>query len=209
MAVLLPILWQRFFDSNGDPLSGGKLYSYIAGTSTPRGTFTDVSGDTPNTNPVELDADGYAPAIAIGAGSYKFILTDADDVVLKTYDDFVISDSGESSSEEDASGWATHAVTDGQAAGDLVGETVDMSLYSSAKYDCEIIRGTTVKAGGQIEVQNLNGTARVLTGVFLTEEAHGVTFSVSQVGLVAQLRAETSSGPGAGTIKLSRRLVPV
>ena len=42
--------WQ-FFDANGVPLSGGKLYTYAAGTTTPAATFTSVSGATAHTNP--------------------------------------------------------------------------------------------------------------------------------------------------------------
>lgn len=202
-AKLLPVLKQRFFDSNGDPLVGGKLYSYVAGTSTPAATYTDEAGATPNTNPVVLDANGEAD-VWLGAGSYKFILTDSDDVVQFTVDDVSVDDgSGALSSV-----WVEHAVTDAQSATNLTGETVDFASYSSALYDVEIIRGTTVIANGQIAVQNLNGTGRVKTGMFMAGEAHGVTFSVSQSGMVAQLKAALSTGPGNGTIKLARRLVP-
>jgi hypothetical protein len=34
----------QFFDNNGDPLVGGKLYTYAAGTTTPQTTFTSSSG---------------------------------------------------------------------------------------------------------------------------------------------------------------------
>lgn len=85
MAELLQPLKARFFDSNGNPLSGGKLYSYIAGTSTPLATFTDKSGLAANTNPVILDANGEAD-VWTAAQSYKFVLMDADDVVQWTVD---------------------------------------------------------------------------------------------------------------------------
>ena len=35
--------WQ-FFDNNGAPLTGGKLYTYAAGTTTPQATYTSISG---------------------------------------------------------------------------------------------------------------------------------------------------------------------
>lgn len=79
------MLKQRFFDANGDPLAGGKLYSYEAGTTTPAATYIDETEDTPNPNPVILDADGYA-TIWIGGGTYKFVLTDADENVIFTQD---------------------------------------------------------------------------------------------------------------------------
>jgi hypothetical protein len=85
MAKLLPVLKSRFTDSNGDPLAGGKVYSYIAGTSTPLATYTDDTEDTPNTNPVILDANGEA-SIWVKGAYYKFIVTDANDVTITTVD---------------------------------------------------------------------------------------------------------------------------
>lgn len=84
MAELTPPLKQRFFDSNGDPLSGGKLFSYAAGTLTPKATYTDRDG-TLNANPVILDANGEAN-VWIDAGKYKFILKNSLDVIQWTVD---------------------------------------------------------------------------------------------------------------------------
>jgi hypothetical protein len=58
------------------PLVGGKLWTYAAGTTTPKATFTTAGGTIPNTNPVILDARGEAN-VWLGTGSYKFVLTDA------------------------------------------------------------------------------------------------------------------------------------
>jgi hypothetical protein len=202
MASLAPVAKQQFCDGNGTPLAGGFLYTYIAGTSTPLSTYTDESGDTPNTNPIELDADGRAE-VWLGSGAYKFVLKDADLVEIYSVDDITAAGTA-----DDESGWAEHAVTDGQAAANLVGQTVDFATYSSALYDVEIIRGTAYFASGQIAIQNVNGTGRVVEGLFMAEEAHGVTWSLSNSGQVWQLKAALSTGPGSGTIKLSRRLVP-
>jgi hypothetical protein len=85
MATIAPLGIYRAFDDNGEPLAGGKLYTYEAGTSTPKDTYTTAEGDVANSNPVELDASGYAQ-VWLGDGGYKFILTDAGDVVLFTTD---------------------------------------------------------------------------------------------------------------------------
>lgn len=82
---LAPVLKQRFFDADGAPLSGGKLYSYAAGTTTPQVTYSDPDGTT-NTNPVVLDANGYADVWLDTALSYKFVLKDSDDVTQWTRD---------------------------------------------------------------------------------------------------------------------------
>lgn len=205
MAKILPWVKQQFFDANGDPLSGGKIYSYIAGTATPLTTYADSDGTIPNANPVILDASGETD-IYLGNRLYKLIIADSTDIVLKTRDNV----DGTSTNDNSTSPWATHAVTDGQSATNLVGETVDSVSYSSAVYDVEITRGTTVFSNipGGLVLQNLNSTWRLVVGMALAQEPHGVTFTVSQATTIAQLKAALDSGAGNGEIKLSRRLVP-
>jgi hypothetical protein len=52
----------QFFDNNGNPLVGGKLYTYAAGTTTPQVTYTSATGVTPNSNPIILNGGGRVPA---------------------------------------------------------------------------------------------------------------------------------------------------
>ncbi len=85
MATIAPQPKLQFFDANGDPLVGGKLYSYVAGTTTPQATYTDESGSTTNTNPVILDSRGEA-SVWFGPGTYKLKLTTAADVDVWTVD---------------------------------------------------------------------------------------------------------------------------
>lgn len=80
----------QFFDNNGNPLSGGKLYTYAAGTTTPQATFTTSTGNVAHTNPIILNSAGRVPTGEIwitGSVQYKFVLTDANDVLIATYDD--------------------------------------------------------------------------------------------------------------------------
>jgi hypothetical protein len=80
----------QFFDNSGNPLTGGKLYTYTAGTTTPAATYTSSNGATAWTNPIVLDAAGRVPSggeIWLTDGiNYKFILKDANDVTIATYD---------------------------------------------------------------------------------------------------------------------------
>lgn len=87
--TLSPYFYQQFSDANGAPLSGGKIYSYQAGTSTPQATYTDSSGGTPNANPVILDSSGSASIWLDPALSYKFVLKDSGDNLIKTIDGIV------------------------------------------------------------------------------------------------------------------------
>ena len=47
-------------DNDGNPLSGGKVYFYSAGTSTPLDTYTSSALTSANANPVVLDSAGRA-----------------------------------------------------------------------------------------------------------------------------------------------------
>jgi hypothetical protein len=82
----------QFFDNNGDPLSGGKLFTYNAGTTTPRTTYTSSDGGTAHTNPIILDAAGRVPGGEIwltNGVQYKFTVTTSTNVLIGTYDNVV------------------------------------------------------------------------------------------------------------------------
>ena len=84
-AMLTPSPKVQFFESNGEPLVGGKLYTYAAGTSSPLATYTDSTGNTANANPVILDSRGEAN-VWLGPSRYKWVLYDADDVLIWSVD---------------------------------------------------------------------------------------------------------------------------
>lgn len=85
MADLVEALKQKFFDADGEPLVGGKLYAFQAGTTTPLVTYANQDESTENEHPIILDANGEAD-VWVGPNAYKFVLTDADDAVLWTVD---------------------------------------------------------------------------------------------------------------------------
>ena len=80
----------QFFDSNGVILSGGKIYTYAAGTTTKQATFTSSTGSTALPNPIVLDSAGRVPTgeIWLTANSqYKFEIKNANEsVTIGTYD---------------------------------------------------------------------------------------------------------------------------
>ena len=80
--------WQ-FFDNNGVPLSGGLIYTYAAGTTTPQETYTTSLGNIAHTNPIVLNSAGRVPGgelwLVIGL-SYKFVLQTSAAVTIATYD---------------------------------------------------------------------------------------------------------------------------
>ena len=61
----------------GQPAVGYQLFTYVAGTSIPQATYTDSTQTQQNTNPVVLNAYGYASVWLVTGLTYKLILTDA------------------------------------------------------------------------------------------------------------------------------------
>src|SRR5271165_2707553 len=74
--VLVPWLTSQFFYANGQPMAGGLLYSYSAGTVIPIATWTDSTGIQQNTNPVVANSRGEMSVWITNNVAYKFILTD-------------------------------------------------------------------------------------------------------------------------------------
>jgi microcystin-dependent protein len=74
-ATLLPNGQQVFLNSNGTPLAGGSVTTYVPGTTTLKSTWIDPNGVTLNTNPIILDSAGRATIY--GTGSYRQVLSDA------------------------------------------------------------------------------------------------------------------------------------
>ena len=166
MAKLAPVLRQRFLDANGNPLSGGKVFSYLAGTNTPTATFTDQSGATPNANPVILDANGEAN-IWIGAGSYKFILTNSDDVQQWVVDTVMGTDDAP----------ASEAASLAQAA---------QAVAEQAKDDAETAE--TNAAASALAASNSE------TAAGLSETAAGLSETAAAASALAASNSETAAG---------------
>jgi hypothetical protein len=79
----------QFFANDGTVLSGGKIYTYAAGTSTPLTSYTTSAGSIARSNPIILDSAGRVPGsgeIWITSASYKFSLNDSTDALIATYD---------------------------------------------------------------------------------------------------------------------------
>ena len=78
----------QFFSTTGVPLAGGKIYTYIAGSSTPKTTYTTSAGNVAHTNPIILDSAGRVPTgeIWLTIGLYKFVINTSTDTLIGSYD---------------------------------------------------------------------------------------------------------------------------
>jgi hypothetical protein len=91
--LLIPVGYQ-FFDNAGHPLSGGFLYTYVAGTTpgTPQATYSDDALSVLNPNPIPLNSAGRCAVSGVEvnvypiSASYKLVLTDSALVQVWSHD---------------------------------------------------------------------------------------------------------------------------
>lgn len=82
--------FQQFLDSSGNPLSGGTIETYAAGTSTPKVTYRESDGVTSNGSTITLDSNGNTPYGVWGTtGAYKIILKNSLGSTIRTRDNVV------------------------------------------------------------------------------------------------------------------------
>ena len=124
-----PILNAQVVTDAGAPASGWKIYSYVAGSTTPLPVYTDATGTVAQSNPVILNVSGFPTQGQLwleDAKLYKFVLTDQNDVLQRTFDQISgVNDPSLVSAEQwqDIGTIATFVSLDSfSLAGDLVSE---------------------------------------------------------------------------------------
>lgn len=153
--TLSPYEQRQYLDDDGNPLAGGKVFTYYSGLGTPATTYSDSTG-TPNTNPIVLDSSGRTQAIYLDAYSYKFVLTDSSGVPVGYPIDPV------SSTAIGAGGSTLGEIF--SFGGNSAAEVVDTS-YSSGAAVSNLHPGTAIY---QVDSANLSGTYVIqATGVCL------------------------------------------
>lgn len=91
MAGSISLSLSQQFDSLGNPLGGGKLYFYQAGTTaTPQNAYQDSALTIAHPNPITLDAAGRVPAFYLADGFIKIRLTDKNGVQQIAADNILV-----------------------------------------------------------------------------------------------------------------------
>lgn len=212
MAIQLSYLagagWQ-FFDNNGVPLSGGKLYVYQAGTTTPVVTFTSAAGNIQNSNPVVLNSSGRTPQqIWLTEGAlYKFVLEDSNNVPIWTNDNIpAINDIADlANSSDPTKGDALVGFRQSNAGGNLagsVGSTVHKKLQ-------EIINVRDFGAVGDNTTNDSAAFQAAVTALANTESGvinvpPGTYYIATPVALASNVRIQ-GSGIGMTTLRCAKR----
>ncbi|MEK9722052.1 MAG: hypothetical protein VW405_01030 [Rhodospirillaceae bacterium] len=158
-------------DSNGDPVNGGLLYTYVAGTTTAQTTYSDVGLTTANANPVVLDSAGRATVFLTPGSSFKFVLKDSAGSTLWTADN--INAVPASSAALDIDGTAGEALTEG--------DVVALSSGAGGR-----VAGRWYKADADdTDLSSLSGDV----GMVVADIASGETGSIRLGGRITGLSA--------------------
>lgn len=81
-----------FNDEFGRTRPGAKIFTYAAGTTTQKATYTDSDLANANPWPVVADGAGIFPPIYLGTGGYRVVVKDQNDVQLYDRDNLNIAD---------------------------------------------------------------------------------------------------------------------
>ena len=90
MAGTINFAMTQQFDSQGDPLSGGLLYFFAAGTTTPQNAFLDPTLTLVYPNPIVLDSSGRVPMFYLADGFIKIRLADKNGVTVIAADQLLV-----------------------------------------------------------------------------------------------------------------------
>lgn len=188
MAVIYTPHFVQFFDDNGDPLSGGKLYTYAAGTTTPKATYTTQAASVENSNPVILDSEGRA--IIFIEGSYKFKLTDSSDVPIGPNGGITDNITSFNASTESNTGFFQSFSGDGATVAYTLSENLGedekaLMIYSELEYSTNgtfaTDTGWTKGAGWTIAAGVATATGAISTAI---EQSAGITIIHGKAYLV-------------------------
>ncbi|MDH4122421.1 MAG: hypothetical protein OEV94_12030 [Deltaproteobacteria bacterium] len=177
----------EFHDQNGVPLAGGSLNSYRAGTTTPKATYADYLGVTPNPTSLTLDAAGR-PAVSgapvalwlKGGEPYKFVLKDALGGTVWTLDN--IYGINDSSIGVIVSEWQFLGIALAYISGTSFSVAGDMTPNLTPGLRLKLISGATTFYGSIISsvfaVDITTVTVQVDGGVALTNPLDSAYYSI-------------------------------
>lgn len=167
----------QFFNNQGVVLSGGKIYTYMAGSTTLLATWVDYLQNTQNANPIILNSAGRPTNeiwLAAGTNNYKFVISDSNDVVLGTFDNV----QGISSAAIAASEWANSGLTIAFVSSTQFSVSGDQRSLFPVNRRLQYFLGSGTFYG-YVSAVSYNGTS--LTTVTVSPDTTGIDSSITAV----------------------------
>lgn len=210
MATISPTPKLQFLDANGDPLSYGLLYTYIAGTTTSKTTYTTAAQTTANTNPILLDSRGQADVWLLAGEAYKFTLQNSSGVLQYTVDQITAAGtmSTQNSNFVTITGGNISGVTiTGPITGDVTGNlTGNVTGNLTGDVNGGAIVGTSYNGGQLAGLRNkiINGSMEIAQRgtSFTVNTGFGANYTLDRYSRIAVTSAvvtvtQASDGPAS------------
>jgi hypothetical protein len=218
LATLIP----QFFDSSGNPLSGGTLNTYSAGTTSSLATYPTnsdaVAGTNANSTAISINASGYPASggnvigVFLRPGKqYKFILTDSSGATIYSVDnisnltDTIVDGNGNEVIKLAAVASAVNEITVTNAA------TGTSPSISASGDDSNV--GLDIKTKGTGSLRLLDGSSNELIKLATTTNAvNEVTVTNAATGNAPSVAATGDDtnigiivkGKGTGAVRLGQ-----
>jgi hypothetical protein len=199
-AVKLSPLFNGQTVSGDGPASGYKVNAYAAGSSERLTMYTSSAGTVAQSNPVILDSNGYPGSpIWLQTGlAYKFVLTDADDNVVKTFDNI----SGVNDASLAVDEWQVSGLTPTYIS------TTSFSVPGDQTSEFHVGRRLQMTTSGGTRYGTISTSAyTTLTTVTVVLDSGTLDAGLSVVNL-SILRADSPSLPNSAAARAALGIVP-
>lgn len=183
-AALLPNASQQFLDQNGNPLSGGSVGFYIPNTTTTKTVWQDDSQATPWTNPITLNAGGWAPGNKgiFGNGTYRQIVRDKNNNIIWDQPTAAVGGSGAGTAVGDGNSVGTVLLWAGIVAPNqyqfAYGQSLSRTTYA-ALYQALNIQTSITCVGGSPTITGISDTTSIPIGAALEASCVPASSTVS------------------------------
>ena len=211
--TLGPTPWYSFTDENGQPYSGGLLYTYVAGTTTPATTYSNIGGTVANANPIVLDSAGRCGGVYLAASTYKYRLFTSAGVLVREQDNIpstglltstvgsILAElGGDPNSPITATSYPSGATFDKFAAGsawvsldsaNLTGTFAleAMMVASAGTVTCELVNVTDASDTAIVSIAGSSATGD-------RQRSSAITFAASGTSKVYGIKVKVNTGYG-------------
>lgn len=187
--AILPPPETQFLDANGAPLSGGSVYTYVPGTTTPATTYQDSAGSIPNANPIILDAAGRA--LIWGNGSFRLVVQDAlGNLIYDQVTSTALSTFGSITTSGNATIGGTAAISGAATIGGNLGVSGELTIAQSA----------TPNTGSAVSVTRTNGSDADYSPLALYQQTiNWAGYAGSGANTVLQVTSDVGNQYSGGT----------
>lgn len=200
MSSTAPFFLQQLTDTDGKPLSNGKLYSWVGGsTSIQKPLYYDKDLTTPTSNPLIADASGFLPQYYLASGFYKFEIKSQSNTLIATRD-YIEGGSGNSTSSSDHKVATSVSDTNPDYLSSKIvpGDGMDVNEVVGATRQIEIASKGLVKVNMSDSAGYLDSKFQSSPSITFGTNGHILSATVNSNGVNGLYKVKTTSTDTAG-----------